>query len=567
MKLSAAAPLRHSAGAVIRIQETTRTLPFYRPAPLTNLPLIYHREHLFPYASYGATETTPVSRAFRMVALENEFLRVEVAPELGGRVYSLFDKRIGKEILFSNPVVKPVRILPIWGFISGGIEFNFPIAHSPTSIAEVGCATGRVGDYGFVRVGEREARTGMEWVVELGLVEGSPALVQRTAFRNHTGAAHPWMSWTIAAVRSTEGTEFVHPPHRVLVHDDRVVEADWPGEGLNWDRNAKQMTALFWKPGSAPQFGAFHHDLGFGLMHLADPAQLPGKKLWTYGHGRHRGWGQGTTEGGFSYCEIESGPLLVQSEKPMFPRGTERRYEEFWVPVHSREACDRAEWPKLKLPPMSDSWLGWRHSAWQTEWEKFRIGEGLLPVSTVVTGIDLEAALHRELERGNTDATQPLALWLAFHGRPEEALQFALTDPSQTSARLAGVILWKALGQPVRAVAHLEAGPLHDPVAVVELDELYAELGLTAQRAELLARAPQHRLVIERRADLALAGAKPAETLRLLTETPWPREHQRYVRTELWKKAKAVLGEPDADVPDFLNEDNLARFGAYWSDQ
>ena len=77
----------------------------------------------------------------------------------------------------------------------------------------------------------------------------------------------------------------MHPPHRVLVHDDRVVEADWPGDGLNWDRTHRQMTALFWKPGSAPQFGAFHHDLGFGLMHLADPAQLPGKKVWTYGHG------------------------------------------------------------------------------------------------------------------------------------------------------------------------------------------------------------------------------------------------------------------------------------------
>ena len=129
--------------AVIRIQETTRTLPFFRPVPLTDLPLIYHREHLFPYASYGDTAATPVPRAFRMVVLENDALRVEVAPELGGRVYSLFDKRIGKEILFSNPVVKPVRILPIWGFISGGIEFNFPIAHSPTSIAEVGCASGR----------------------------------------------------------------------------------------------------------------------------------------------------------------------------------------------------------------------------------------------------------------------------------------------------------------------------------------------------------------------------------------------------------------------------------------
>ncbi|MCZ7640479.1 MAG: DUF5107 domain-containing protein [Verrucomicrobia bacterium] len=236
-----------------------------------------------------------------------------------GRVYSLFDKRLGQEILFRNPVVKPVRILPIWAFLSGGIEFNFPIAHSPTSIAEVGCATGVSGDYGWIRVGEREARTGMEWVVELGLFEDRPLLIQRTALRNQSGGDHPWMMWTIAAVRSTADTEFVHPPHRVLVHDHRVVEADWPGEGLNWDRNYREMTALFWKPGSAPHFGAFHHDLGFGLMHLADPAALPGKKVWTYGHGPQRDWGRATTEGDQSYAELESGPLFDQNEKPVFP--------------------------------------------------------------------------------------------------------------------------------------------------------------------------------------------------------------------------------------------------------
>src|SRR4030095_10619906 len=81
---------------MIRIQETTRTIPFYRPVPLTNLPLIYHREHLFPYTSIGDTDTGPVDQSFRMVQLENEFLRVEVAPELGGRVYSIFHKRVGQ---------------------------------------------------------------------------------------------------------------------------------------------------------------------------------------------------------------------------------------------------------------------------------------------------------------------------------------------------------------------------------------------------------------------------------------------------------------------------------------
>ena len=53
---------------MIRHSETARTLPFYRPVPLTSLPLIYHREHLFPYTSYGDTEATPVPAHVRLLA-------------------------------------------------------------------------------------------------------------------------------------------------------------------------------------------------------------------------------------------------------------------------------------------------------------------------------------------------------------------------------------------------------------------------------------------------------------------------------------------------------------------
>jgi hypothetical protein len=552
---------------MVRTYETTMELPHFRPVPLTRLPLIYDREHLFPYGSYCDTAAESVGRVFRVVVLENEFLRVEVVPELGGRVYGMYDKRAGREVLFRNPVVKPVRILPIWAFISGGIEFNFPIAHSPTSVAEVGCRHGGAAEYGWVRVGEREARTGMEWVVELGLAAGHAVLVQRTALRNGTGTDWPWMSWSIAAVLSTPGTEFVHGAHRVLVHDDRVREADWPGAGLNWERQISNMTGFFWKPGGAEHFGVFDHERGVGLLHHAARSELPGKKVWTYGHGRHRVWGQGTTEGGGAYAEIESGPLLDQSEKPLFPRGTERRTTEYWVPVQERSAFDRFEPPRLAVPSMAEPWLGWGHSVWQQEWEAFRVGAGPLPMSVVPTGLELEGRLREELARGNGWACAPLALWLAFRGRPEEALEVAVRRDDAGMRRVAGLIRWRGLGRPEEAVRDLAAGPLEEPWAVVELDRLLAELGRTGERVALLAGRGEDRFVVERRADLALAMRRPDETLRLLSSVRWPREHQRYVRSDLWRRAQSALGQAGAGVPEELGEDNLAPFGAYWSEE
>jgi hypothetical protein len=405
----------------------------------------------------------------------------------------------------------------------------------------------------------------MEWVVELGLVSGIPVLVQRTALRNCTGQAHPWMMWTVCALRSTKDTEFLHPPNRVLVHDHRLIEADWPGDGLNWNRNFNEMTALFWKPGAVPAFGVFHHDLGFGMMHLAEPSQLPGKKLWTYGFGKDRSWGMASTEGDLCYNEIESGPLADQSEKPLFPHGQEHRYEEYWIPVSSRQACNKVDWPKLALPPIAEPWLGWEHSPWQTEWEAFRAREGPLPSSHVPTGLELESVLRAESAKGNAHGAQALALWLCLRGRADEALPLVQSSALPTSRRVAGLILWKKQKNPAAAVAHLEAGPLSDPIAFVELDQLYAELGFTDKRQKSLARAPDHRFVTERRAELALEMERPEETLRLLSQTLWPREHQRYVRTELWKQACSALGRPNDEVPDALGEDSLARFGAYWS--
>jgi hypothetical protein len=222
--------------------------------------------------------------------------------------------------------------------------------------------------------------------------------------------------------------------------------------------------------------------------------------------------------------------------------------------------------PLLNLPEWPEPWLGWKHSAWQSEWEAFRENTGPLPASAVATGIALEEPLRRELAHGNARAGESLALWLAFHKRPKEALALVEQSKEPTACRLAGLILAKALREPNRATPFLEAGPLHDPIAGVELDTLYAELGLTEKRVSLLAKASSHRFLIERRADLALALGKPEETLQMLTSTRWPREHQRYVRTTLWKKARAALGLPDDEVPEALGEDNLAEFGAYWSD-
>ena len=117
-----------------------------------------------------------------------------------------------------------------------------------------------------------------------------------------------------------------------------------------------------------------------------------------------------------------------------------------------------------------------------------------------------------------------------------------------------------------KARFHLERSPLHDPVAAAKLDEVYESQGLLDERQRLLKDQPLHPLVVERKASLALACNNPELTLELLSSTYWQRQHQRYVRTELWREACRRLGKDSSNVPELLGEDSLAQFGAYWSD-
>ena len=93
-----------------------------------------------------------------------------------------------------------------------------------------------------------------------------------------------------------------------------------------------------------------------------------------------------------------------------------------------------------------------------------------------------------------------------------------------------------------------------------------SQVAAPSSRQRIAGGAWRFRWGVERQADVALANGHPEETLRLLSSIRWPREHQRYVRTRLWREASAALGQPTDEPPAALGEDRLAAFGAYWSD-
>ncbi len=93
-------------------------------------------------------------RDYQAVWMENDFLRVMLLPELGGRIHRAYDKVKQRDFVYYNEVVKPALVGLLGPWISGGIEFNWPQHHRPTTFKPV--------DFS-IQQGEKTARRPYGW--------------------------------------------------------------------------------------------------------------------------------------------------------------------------------------------------------------------------------------------------------------------------------------------------------------------------------------------------------------------------------------------------------------------
>ena len=113
-----------SMGAqTVTVKDTVMTTyPFGDPNPIPQV-----KRNCYPYCNFDEFSTTPEKQSWKMVVLENPYLRVKIFPEIGGKVWSVFDKTAGKEMFYDNNVVKFRDIAMRGPWTSGGIEFNYGV--------------------------------------------------------------------------------------------------------------------------------------------------------------------------------------------------------------------------------------------------------------------------------------------------------------------------------------------------------------------------------------------------------------------------------------------------------
>ncbi|MFC5649913.1 DUF5107 domain-containing protein [Paenibacillus solisilvae] len=573
---------------MLKTSEWQETMLYHAVQPCGPLPTVCDEEGIYPYESFCETAKRPNLRNFRMIAIENEWLKATVCPDLGGKVHSILDKASGREILFHSGSVRPVRILPRMAFISGGIEVSFPIAHTPVQIESVHALTSQVEDRLYIWCGEREVRYGMHWTVEYSLGHDDRYLTQRTTFVNPTSEAHAWMSWSNAALPARPDSEFHFPAGHVLRHADVLEEIDWEDRDYRLSE-FDRMQGFFWKSADCNAFGMFTPSLGSGLYHIADQAETPGIKLWLYGIGEHEKWAHLTAAQKESYVEIQAGPLLEQADNKKLQPGARHVHTEFWLPstepLNIRElGLPNPQLVDIELIPMFD-WVPRSNSAsWIQLVDAFQRGTlDRVPIPPDAedccwppSGIELLGEALQWAAEQHGDKNKPLwsyylGVWLAGKGRFDESIPILQTAGLDGSYALLGRLL-RVIKQDFEASREAfnrissTAWSLH-PQVFIERDITLAHYGSAAydereqwfERVESL----QEDGLVERKASFLFDKGAIHEAKTILDHHHFENVHQRYERSRLWNQITESLDCAEAPIPGHLGEDDLAAYGAY----
>lgn len=574
---------------MLQCSEHSEILLTHGLVPSGPIPTAYDPDGLYPYESFCETSNSPVLKAYRMVSIENDHLRVKICPDLGGRVCSLQLKQDETECLFFPHVIRPCRILPRQAFTGGGIELSFPISHSPVQISRVLYEVHRDPRRVYISCGEREIKFGMHWAVEYSLGENDKFLTQRTVFFNPDLAPHPWMSWSNAGVPACPDTQFHFPGGPVLVHERELRIIDWHSQGPKQQSDLHRMTGFFWKDPDCGAFGVFTPSLRAGLYHVADRAEVPGIKLWSDGIGRDEEWvGQYTLDG--SQClEIQAGPAIDQSIKSALLPGAVHSHTEFWIPsVHPLD-IRQTSCPRVNLRPIEHvPFFGWARSEEVRIWidlvaaHETQNATGIPKPPTVESNVwaisgmaELGPALSWAASATHGSDRDKwllqLASWLAGRGDPSGAIEALLQSCDDRARALCGRLYLthkndaRRSAECFRAIV-MEAIALH-PQVVVDRDKALAALGpeTLEQRRQWLdaVSALEDGRLVERRAHLLHDSGDSLAAMRVLKSFRFQRQHQRHQRTRLWREIEDRLGIDQERSLEWLGEDDLAEFGAY----
>ncbi|PWA11628.1 DUF5107 domain-containing protein [Flavobacterium laiguense] len=330
------------------------TYPFSDPDPIPK-----PDSKIYPYYRFDGFTDKPIQKEWKVVELENDYIKLTILPEVGGKVWSAIEKSTGKDFIYNNHVIKFRDIAMRGPWTSGGVEGNYGIiGHTPNCATPVDyiTITREDGSVSCV-IGVLDLLTPTSWKLDINLPKDKAYFTTNSFWFNATAFEQPYYTWMNTGIKAAGNLQFIYPGKNYLGHDGEYNS--WPinkenGKDLSFYNNNNfggyKSYHVFGK--YTDFFGGYWHDEDFGMARYSNHDDKPGKKIWIWGLSQQGMiWEKLLTDTDGQYVEVQSGRLFNQSgENSMYTPFKHRSFSpyqsdswtEYWFPVKQTKGFIKA---------------------------------------------------------------------------------------------------------------------------------------------------------------------------------------------------------------------------------
>ncbi|UPK67208.1 DUF5107 domain-containing protein [Chitinophaga filiformis] len=324
---------------------------------------------VYPHPVIEQIADEKTMQEYTAVFLENEFLLIMILPELGGRIQRAYDKIRQRDFVYYNQVIKPALVGLAGPWISGGIEFNWPQHHRPSTFQAVDFTTEENADGSkTVWVNEVEVMFRTKGMAGFTLYPDKAYLEIKGKLFNRTLFPQTFLWWANPAVKVNDHYQSVFPPdvYAVFDHGKRDVsdfpiatgtyyKVDYsPGTDISRYHTIPVPTSYMAIRSEYDFMGCYEHDTQAGMLHVADHHVSPGKKQWTWGNGDFGyAWDRNLTDEDGPYIELMTGMFTDNQPDFSWLQPNEgKTFEQYFMPYArtgvvknaTKEAMLNMEW-------------------------------------------------------------------------------------------------------------------------------------------------------------------------------------------------------------------------------
>jgi tetratricopeptide (TPR) repeat protein len=341
----------------VRCWEEQVTIPTYPvqeadPNPMFLEKRVYQGSSgkVYPNPFTDRVALEKVDATYKAVFLENEFVQLMLLPEIGGRIHAGLDKTNGYDFFYRQHVIKPALVGLLGPWISGGVEFNWPQHHRPSTYMPVYTAIEEHADGSrTVWLSEHDPMLRMKGMVGIHLAPGKAIVEAKVRLYNRTPLPQTFLWWANVAVRVHDRYQAFFPPDVTFVadHARRAISSfpiargsyygvDYtPGTDISWYKNIPVPTSYMVTDSKYDFFGGYDHGCAAGVVHTSNHLVAPGKKLWTWGNAEFGyAWDRNLTDDDGPYVELMAGAYT--DNQPDFswlqPYET-KTFSQYWYPI------------------------------------------------------------------------------------------------------------------------------------------------------------------------------------------------------------------------------------------